>query len=68
MINLENIILQKEGKEATKRKNAFSIQTRSGAIWLIQPQVEADISEWMTTISEAIKEACSPQEVSLYFP
>lgn len=41
------------------KKKYFTVQTRSGAVWSLQPEHELDIQEWITTISEASKDSNS---------
>ncbi|KAI8927778.1 Rho GTPase activation protein [Entophlyctis helioformis] len=66
VITLESITLSRDKDAATAKKKSsgasFTLQTRSGAVWALQPQSEADINEWVSTISEATREASTPAE------
>nr|KAJ3421756.1 hypothetical protein HK105_002400 [Polyrhizophydium stewartii] len=60
VVTLDAITLNRE--KDPKKKPVFTLHTRSGAIWALQPQNESEVSEWMTTISEATKEASTAAE------
>ncbi|KAJ3272286.1 hypothetical protein HDV01_005825 [Terramyces sp. JEL0728] len=58
---LDGVTLKKEAKDAG-RKNLISVQSRSGAVMLLQPNTENEVNEWFTTISESTKEASTQAE------
>ncbi|KAJ3256937.1 hypothetical protein HK103_005055 [Boothiomyces macroporosus] len=58
---LDAVTLKKEAKDAG-RKNLISVQSRSGAVLLIQPNTENEVNEWFTTISESTKENSTQAE------
>jgi hypothetical protein len=62
VLTLEQIVIKKEAKDAG-RKNLISIQSRSGAVYLLQPQNENDVNDWISTITDCTKENSTVAEV-----
>jgi Rho GTPase-activating protein 12/27 len=55
------VLVKKDSKE-TSKKNVISVQSRSGALLLVQSPTEAEFTEWFSSISEATKENSSDSE------
>ncbi|KAJ8331602.1 hypothetical protein O5D80_000514 [Batrachochytrium dendrobatidis] len=62
VVTLESITIAREKDSNKKKQTVFTIQTRSGAVWALQPQNESEVNEWVTTISEATREASTAAE------
>ncbi|KAI8906692.1 Rho GTPase activation protein [Gorgonomyces haynaldii] len=60
VIMLEAIQLKRE--KDSKRKSVLHLVTRSGAVWALSPQIEQDLNDWHTCITENTKEASTQQE------
>ncbi|KAH9269669.1 hypothetical protein BASA83_008330 [Batrachochytrium salamandrivorans] len=62
VVTLESITISREKDPNKKKQSVFNIQTRSGAVWALQPQNDSELNEWITTISEATREASTMAE------
>jgi hypothetical protein len=62
VIKLEGVSIKKEIKDAG-RKNLISVQSRSGAIYLIQPANENDVNDWLSSLTDCTRENSTAAEV-----
>ena len=60
MVTLEGIELKKDN--SLKRKGAFLLTTRSGAVWGLAPNDESETNEWMQLLSDCTKESSTAAE------
>ncbi|KAI9092695.1 Rho GTPase activation protein [Phlyctochytrium arcticum] len=62
VIHLNKVTLEAVGKSHTKKKNAFSLVPDRGATWLLQPNTESEVFDWMDAIKEASRERSTANE------
>ncbi|KAI8900878.1 Rho GTPase activation protein [Globomyces pollinis-pini] len=61
VLKLETVNIKKEPKDGS-RKNLISVQSRSGAILLLQPAAENELNEWYSCINDSTKENSTSAE------